>query len=836
MLESQNSGDAVLNKANVIVFGLILLQLVALNLLVVWYEVETFLNLDKLLLVASLGFLVNTFVSSPYRLYFFFILSLGLLFIITGLTGMIGVMAIGVLVTLISVFLNKHLRNFLLFSIFLGLIVLMLLKPDWLAPHLIVVSTLGSMFIFRLSIFLFDKAYQKERPTLIKEITYFFMLPNMALLLFPAVDYKLFLRNYYNDTAISIYKKGVQWISLGVFHLLVYRFIYYYFLLPPNEVSDVVSLWHYMTTNYLLIIRLSGLFHIAVGVLCLFGFNLPRVFNNYFLASGFSDLWRRINIYFRDYLIKLFYYPLFFKLRKYGDLNSKVFAILFIFFITWFLHSFQWFWLRGYFPLRMVDIVFWGVFGIFVAGNAVWESKKVSRQIDNKSWRHSAVMSFQILGMFLFMSVLWSIWSSTTMGEWLYVVKNIFVGSQSQYLQLFSIIIFTGIIGTIIFRIFELKNWGKIMDPDPKTKLASFWSLAMILLLMVFQLHPVQSLLTKQSNVDLTGFLQPKLNFADENLLVDGYYEEILIGNELTSPVGEILERRDQGRFYHSEGAELVDDIRIVLGKPNISFTFKDKPYTTNFLGIRDQNYPKIKSSNTIRTGIMGGSYVNGSGVGDEDLFDEQLEQLLKSSGGDISFEFWNFGNPGFDLIQCIYDFEMKEAVKYDFDNLIYVSHGIDKFKNLRTLATAIESGRPIPYDFVQEIVDKSNINDISSWVYIYDKLEPFADELLIGLYQYLYDFCIKHNIQPIWLYWPTTDVHPYAKMYPEDISVLVKEMGFIVIDLTDVYKDYKPADLFVTPRDRHPNALGHLLVADKLFEIFKNSPEILNPRENKED
>src|SRR5690606_32124692 len=250
-------------------------------------------------------------------------------------------------------------------------------------------------------------------------------------------------RNYYSDSAISIYKKGVQWIVLGLFHLLVYRVIYYYFLLPPTEVTDVVSLWHYMTTNYLLIIRLSGLFHISVGVLCLFGFNLPRVFDNYFLASGFSDLWRRINIYFRDYLIKLFYYPLFFKLRKYGDLNAKVLAILVIFFITWFLHSFQWFWLRGYFPLRMVDIVFWGVFGILVAGNAIWESKKISRQINEKSWKHSALMTTQILGMFLFMSVLWSIWSSTTMESWFYVVKNLLVGSQLQYfwLSIFLIVL-----------------------------------------------------------------------------------------------------------------------------------------------------------------------------------------------------------------------------------------------------------------------------------------------------------------------------------------------------------------------------------------------------------
>lgn len=827
----ENSGETIVSKNNVWVFGLILLQLIGVNLLVFWYEVESFLNLDKLLLVASVGFVVNTIISRPYKLYFFFLLSLVLLFLINGLTGMILVLGIGVIVTLISVFLDKFLRNFLLGLIILGLIVLMALKPDWLAPHLVVVSTLGSMFVFRLSIFLFDKTYQKERPKLIKDVTYFFMLPNMALLLFPAVDYKLFLRNYLNDSAISIYKKGVQWIVLGLFHLLVYRVIYYYFLLPPTEVTDVVSLWHYMTTNYLLIIRLSGLFHIAVGVLCLFGFNLPRVFDNYFLASGFSDLWRRINIYFRDYLIKLFYYPLFFKLRKYGDLNAKVFAILVIFFITWFLHSFQWFWLRGYFPLRMVDIVFWGVFGILVAGNAIWESNRKPNQMDKKSWKYSALMTTQILGMFLFMSVLWSIWSSTTIESWFYVVKSFMVGSHLQYFWLSIFLIVLWSLGTVIYRIFVLKELGKVIDPDPKTKLAGFWSITMLILLMIFQIQPVQSLITRHSNIDLIGFLEPKLSVADENLLVDGYYEEILIGNELTNPVGEIVERRDRGRFIHSEGALLVEDIRIVLSKPNISFTFKGQPYSTNFLGIRDQNYTETKPPNTIRTGILGGSYVNGSGIADDELFDELLEQKLDSLNNNVEYEFWNFGNPGFDLVQCIYDFEMKEAVQYDFDNLIYVSHGIDKFKNIRTLATAIESGRTIPYDFVQEIIDKSNVDKNATSMSVYDKLEPFADELLIGLYQYLYDYCLQNDIKPIWVYWPTTDVHPFVKMYPEDISLMVDKIGFTVIDLTDVYKDYNPSDLFVSPKDRHPNALGHSLIADELYEIIKNSPEILNQK-----
>ena len=44
-------------------------------------------------------------------------------------------------------------------------------------------------------------------------------------------------------------------------------------------------------------------------MLHLFGFNLPETHHLYFLASSFTDFWRRINIYWKDFMMKVFYYP-----------------------------------------------------------------------------------------------------------------------------------------------------------------------------------------------------------------------------------------------------------------------------------------------------------------------------------------------------------------------------------------------------------------------------------------------------------------------------------------------------------------------------------------------
>ena len=42
---------------------------------------------------------------------------------------------------------------------------------------------------------------------------------------------------------------------------------------------------------------------------------------------------------------------------------------------TWVLHSYQWFWLRGSFPVTGPDLAFWALLGLFVVLNSLKEAK-----------------------------------------------------------------------------------------------------------------------------------------------------------------------------------------------------------------------------------------------------------------------------------------------------------------------------------------------------------------------------------------------------------------------------------------------------------------------------
>src|SRR5262249_31095733 len=73
-------------------------------------------------------------------------------------------------------------------------------------------TILGSMFMFRLIVYLYDLQHESVSFSLWRSIGYFFLLPNVCFPLFPVIDYKTFHRTYYDADAFRIYQRGVDWM------------------------------------------------------------------------------------------------------------------------------------------------------------------------------------------------------------------------------------------------------------------------------------------------------------------------------------------------------------------------------------------------------------------------------------------------------------------------------------------------------------------------------------------------------------------------------------------------------------------------------------------------
>src|SRR5439155_8022673 len=113
---------------------------------------------------------------------------------------------------------------------------------------------------------------------------------------------------------------------------------------PPDEVRCLASFVGYLICNYLEYLHVSGQFHVACGMLHLFGHKLPETHHNYLLATGFTDYWRRINIYWKDFMVRLVFNPVAFRLKHRPQPLALAVATLAVFVVTWFLHAYQLFW------------------------------------------------------------------------------------------------------------------------------------------------------------------------------------------------------------------------------------------------------------------------------------------------------------------------------------------------------------------------------------------------------------------------------------------------------------------------------------------------------------
>jgi alginate O-acetyltransferase complex protein AlgI len=281
----------------------------------------------------------------------------------------------------------------------------------------------GSIFMFRLIIYAHDVRYMKDRPSFREFLAYFFILPNFYFQLFPVIDYKTMRMTYYQRDIHDIAQQGITWICRGTLQLILYQVVNSLWNQEMiHGAKSLGSLLWIMLLTFLLYLRVSGVFHIVTGMLHLFGYDLPETHHKYLLSRSLSDFWRRINIYWKDFMVKIVYFPVYFKFRKTGELRAKLFATAAVFVVTWALHSYQSFWLGQTFGLSWPDTLFWTILGGLVMVET-WLGNKRKTGPVAVGWRMQVRHAASVAATGLFIITIWSFWNSPTIGAWLDLIR-----------------------------------------------------------------------------------------------------------------------------------------------------------------------------------------------------------------------------------------------------------------------------------------------------------------------------------------------------------------------------------------------------------------------------
>ena len=800
-------------------FCLVLGQLGLLLLLMRQFQIESAAFL-RLALLAFGGFAVHAWLPLRWRMPFFVALSLVGLVLVMGAHNAFWMVAIGLLLIGIC---HLPLPLYARVTLLMGVAVLLVLQRAGLFPFPwseAIWPILGAMFMFRLMVYFYDLRHEKQPTSPTGSLAYFFMLPNACFPLFPVVDYKTFLRSHFDDDAYRIYQSGIDWMLRGVIQLILYRVVYYHLTLAPHEVGTPAELSQYLVANFLLYLRVSGLFHLIVGMLYLFGFRLPETHNRYLLASSFTDFWRRINIYWKDFMQKLFYYPAVFRLRALGTEKALMVATLYVFLMTWFLHAYQWFWLRGTVLFVAQDILFWTILGVLVVANSLWEIRHGRKRSLGKPVRNARTIAIQIAktyGTFWFICVLWSFWTTESLEAW-FSLWAALGGEYSWGVLIFPLVILAVItLGSLPND--SLRNQKGKGEQTIWTR-STLATMAMLVVLVGLSVESIHSRIGTGFGTFVHSLRSGQLSRLDMAKLERGYYENLLDVNRFNSQLWEMYSKKPEN-WLDIDSANMKRFVGGFHETEMIPSFVRETKYgnlSTNAFGMRDQPYAQTPAPGTHRSVLLGASSVMGWGVGDGETFEALLEQRINqdwSGRGIEHFEMLNMGIAGYQPPQQMV--MMDKALAYRPDTVFYIATGREIKRSVDYLVQVVGKGTEIPYPELRQIVAEAGVDAGTDAAAAVKQLLPHGEAVIRAVYKHIAGLARERGIVPVWVFLPQVPEGEWQQVLPETRRAAT-DAGFRMIDLSGVFAGREPNDVRLAEWDAHPNVLGHQLLADKLY------------------
>jgi hypothetical protein len=709
---------------------------------------------------------------------------------------------------------------------------------------------LASMFMFRTMIYLYETSTATVPATWQQSLAYFFMLPNACCMLFPTIDFNTFIRSHLANENVSVYQRGVQRLIRGILQLLAYRYVAQIFMIPVTMVDGGKSLLVSIVTTTLVYLNVSGQFHFITGLLLLYGFNLPETNRRYFLASSFSDYWRRVNIYWKDFILRVFYYPAFFKLKRFGNTPALVVATLWSFIVTWALHLYQTWWLTGRATLALPGVLFWSTLGLLIVANSLWEARSTATKSSSarrrRPWRDALLLGAQTAATFAAIAVLWSLWSSPSLEVWLRAW-----GYANRDTAYGSIVVLSCVALAKI--VIEVRPWTRrVIAARPKTdQPTSQWrtagaSVAMILLVLLtshavlrahWHVDGLQRFDARWEGQHVADVLE-----AGDSLIPQedadqlDYYRRLSTLDEGNRQLLEILIRRfiPDAPQTSNPPVAMTAEFPFEWMKPSAHGpAYETREFETNRWGMRDHDYPAIKPVNSVRIALLGSSHTMGYAVSLDEDFESLLERTLNKRRHDASsnlpvVEILNFAQAGFSPLDQVG--VLRQRVKtFSPDIVLFVAHLEDLDSTNKRLRRGLRRG-PIPFPFVNNVLAQSRVDALTLDGLAERRLRPFEPTLVRWAYKELADDARAMGALPLYFFVPAPGWElPLTSRRQEQADMLermARDAGFTVMDGRNVFDGYDVNSLFtgVVP---HSNALAHRLIAEGILKRLMSTTPI---------
>jgi alginate O-acetyltransferase complex protein AlgI len=581
---------------------------------------------------------------------------------------------------------------------------------------------------------------------------------------------------------------------------------------------------------YLLYLRISGTFHLIVGLLHMFGFNLPETHHLYYLATSFTDFWRRINIYWKDFVMKLFFYPTHFALRKMGTLRAMSVATLATFLATWLLHSWQWFWIRGTLLFNWKDFSFWMILAVLVLVTAIYETTRGRKRTLTPSkltLRRRFMFGLEAGAVFFLMCILWTFWTCQSWAEF----QTLIDAASKPTLRDIAVIL--AVVGAICVC---GMLWGRSSRETSEGRSTTatrgpfhFWRSAVAISAGSICLLVAPSVANQTiTNVrDVVARLHSDvLNARDLAAQRRGYYEDLDVGrmdNWQWHRKAGMPEGWAEGKnvFYRQRSDFMLTEI-----VPSTSTNLKGVPINSNRFGMRDREYAEIKPANAYRIVLLGASHDMGAGIKDHETYENLVEDRLNDAPPDqrySKYEILNLSVGGSSILQRLLRLE-QQGFQFAPDAALLSLAAHDKQFLIQHLRKVLALGIRPPPDYrelFERIVGKARVHGKMPETMIERRLQPYATEIYEWSFRRFAQQCKQRGIHPLVIYRPApVDFEGVEQAERSEVIRLARAAGLEVIDLSPAFDSVTNRNtLIIAKWDDHTTAFGHRLLADKLYE-----------------
>ena len=326
------------------------------------------------------------------------------------------------------------------------------------------------------------------------------------------------------------------------------------------------------------------------------------------------------------------------------------------------------------------------------------------------------------------------------------------------------------------------------------------------------------------------------LNKEAREALTAGYYEGLLNEGSRLSTMNRFVtdDRRPGWEDNSRPESRQTHDFLFYEHVPNkVTPDYEDHRFRymlhTNSAGLGDREYSLVKPERTRRIALIGDSITRGLGAPPGGNYESMLEDKLNAAhttDAIATYEVLNFAVSGYHITQQLESAKVK-AAPYAPDVYVIALSDLSVYRRWHGhISTLMYSGIDLKYDFLKKMVAEARLTPDDP-IGVFDaRLARYRLPTMRWVLRELKDFATSHDAEMAVLLVPSIESPQQLKEAFLGVPELIAELGIPAVNLLDTFAKADDIGLFrVSEGDRHPNAIGHKVLFEHLYERLMSNP-----------